>query len=1006
MEEKSRFWANSRRVLSFAKKYAIVLTLIFVLALQFVPNEGGAYPWGSMWIRMQTKELRIADKAAASSVDDFVRSQVSSIASQQYPNLPAANRNKVINDLTQKFKEENKEMIDRERDRLAEDIRDNYTYESDGRKFQYMPDIDPYFYLRYARNILETGKWYDELKDGKPWDNHMRAPLGSNADSNWHSDLLAFLYRVFSVFDEQITLMEASNYFPVIFMFLSLIFAFLIAQKLSGNIGGFFSVTVLGLLPAVMSRTPWGHADTDTYNIFFPLLVVWLLFEALSSESVKRQAIFGSLAGLAVGIYTGFWAGWWYLFDFILAAFVLTVLTQIVINRNKIKEGLVAFWPSVKKFFIVGSSLFAVTLVVGSLNLGFVRFLNDAFMSAIRYTTIKEAALPSLWPNVFTTVAELNPASLSSIVASVGGKIMFAIAIFGILLLLMKRDENGKYDLTYSSLLAIWFIGTIYMATKGLRFTLLLGPAFAVAFGVSAGLLCKKVSEFSYKQFHIKKIFTVVGIFLFLCLIIVNPTKAGVHMTSESFNSVANDVPIMDDAWWNALTEIKDNSEPDAIINSWWDFGHHFKFVADRAVTFDGATQNAPHAHWVGRALQTDNEEEAVSILRMLDCGANSAYELIFKEKKDPLVSVKLVKEIIMVDRESAAKIAEDAGISADVLEFTHCDPPENFFIASGDMIGKAGVWAHFGLWDFERAEVWNKWRKISKSEAVPKMAERFGISEDGATKLYNKASSLASETAANEWISPWPGYVTTDVQSCKVKEDVLDCGKIKVNLKTSKAEVNVPQGTAVAGTAYSYDRSGGFTERINEDGNENLAVAVWPVGDNFRAIAAQNELINSMFTRLYYMEGLGLKYFKPFTSQNHLIGGFVHVYKIDWSGAEVYVPKSLLPKESVEPGAKVVLNYIGWTDDGRVFDSSILNWQSLNVSQDSKFDSFKTSPLSFKFGTDRLVPGFENGILGMKTGDIKTLKIAPEDAYGADPDAHELGNKTLNFKIRIESVQ
>ena len=83
-------------------------------------------------------------------------------------------------------------------------------------------------------------------------------------------------------------------------------------------------------------------------------------------------------------------------------------------------------------------------------------------------------------------------------------------------------------------------------------------------------------------------------------------------------------------------------------MNSWWDFGHHFKFISDRAVTFDGGTQNSPQAHWIGRVLQTDNEEEAIAILRMLDCGANSAFKLALEETNDPLISVSLVKDIIM----------------------------------------------------------------------------------------------------------------------------------------------------------------------------------------------------------------------------------------------------------------------------------------------------------------------------------------------------------------------
>jgi len=52
------------------------------------------------------------------------------------------------------------------------------------------------------------------------------------------------------------------------------------------------------------------------------------------------------------------------------------------------------------------------------------------------------------------------------------------------------------------------------------------------------------------------------------------------------------------------------------------------------------------------------------------------------------------------------------------------------------------------------------------------------------------------------------------------------------------------------------------------------------------------------------------------------------------------------------------------------------------------------------------LIPGFESRIQGMKAGETKTITIPPEEAYGTDPAKHKLGNKTLHFKFRIESVE
>jgi len=1000
MEEKS--WP---KIIPFAKKHALLLTLLLVLMLQFVPN-GGTYPWGGMWMRMQVKELPFADRAASSSVENFLQQQASVLAAQQYPNLPESNKQKVINDLIKKLREDNKADLEREEAKLSKDIKDHYSYNVDDRTFGYMPDIDPYYYLRYSRNLIEKGHKHDTIKDGVPWDDHTVAPIGSRADRSWHPEVLALIFKVYHFFDKQVTLMQASTYFPIIFILISLIFTFLITQKVAGNMGGFFSVTMLALLPAVLRRTPWGHADTDAYNIFFPVLVVWLLFEALSADSRKKQIIWSGLSGLVLAIFAKFWVGWWYLFDFIGAALAIAILVEFFLRFNKLKQGFSTFWKetNVRKYVTVGISLFIVCALASTMLIGFSSFWKSVFSAAFQSTAIKDAAKQSLWPNVFTTVAELNPSTLPEIINSVGGNLIFFIAILGIIFLLLRRDEHGKINVTYSALLAIWFIGTIYMSLKGTRFTLLLGPAFAVAFGAAIGIITERLSKFGEKQLHINKIITKVLLVIIVGLVIMNPTKAGEHMIKQSYAGVLNDVPLVNDAWWDSLTKIKEESSPNAIINSWWDFGHHFKFIADRKVTFDGGTQNSPQAHWVGRVLQTDNEEEAVAILRMLDCGANNAYKTVFETKKDSLVSVNLVKNMILVDKEEAISIAKEQGIPETIVQYTHCDPPENYFIASADMIGKAGVWAHFGLWNFDRAEIWKKWKYMSEAEAVPQMTTRFGISDDTAKSLYIDANSITSEDEANTWISPWPGYITPEPSSCKTSEGLLKCGKIVLDMSSKTVQVSFRGKKLQASKIIMYEKNGS-KEIFESKGNKELAVVIWPTKNGIKALAADSNIADSIFTRLFYMKGLGLKHFKPFSEEQQMVGGMIYVYKLDWQGSKAFIPKELQPKSVIGPGAKVSLNYIGWTNEG-IFDSSIVGWKQQNISQYSTFENYETSHLSINFGEGKLIPGFELQLIGMKTGEEKTITVKPEEGYGIDPKAHPLGNKTLQFKIKIVSVQ
>jgi len=68
----------------------------------------------------------------------------------------------------------------------------------------------------------------------------------------------------------------------------------------------------------------------------------------------------------------------------------------------------------------------------------------------------------------------------------------------------------------------------------------------------------------------------------------------------------------------------------------------------------------------------------------------------------------------------------------------------------------------------------------------------------------------------------------------------------------------------------------------------------------------------------------------------------------------------------AVKKGDKVKVHYTGRLDDGTVFDTSE-----------------KKEPLEFEIGLGRVIPGFEDAIMGMAIGDKKTVKILSDQAYG-----------------------
>jgi FKBP-type peptidyl-prolyl cis-trans isomerase 2 len=97
-------------------------------------------------------------------------------------------------------------------------------------------------------------------------------------------------------------------------------------------------------------------------------------------------------------------------------------------------------------------------------------------------------------------------------------------------------------------------------------------------------------------------------------------------------------------------------------------------------------------------------------------------------------------------------------------------------------------------------------------------------------------------------------------------------------------------------------------------------------------------------------------------------------------ASGEVSIPVAM--KTVVSKGDTVGVDYVGTLEDGTVFDSSIEEFakKTKNYKPDS---GRKYEPLSFTVGAGQMIKGFDEGVVGMKLGEKKTLILAPKDAYG-----------------------
>lgn len=92
---------------------------------------------------------------------------------------------------------------------------------------------------------------------------------------------------------------------------------------------------------------------------------------------------------------------------------------------------------------------------------------------------------------------------------------------------------------------------------------------------------------------------------------------------------------------------------------------------------------------------------------------------------------------------------------------------------------------------------------------------------------------------------------------------------------------------------------------------------------------------------------------------------------------------------EGAQTGDVVTVHYVGTLQNGQQFDNSNLRGE----------------PFSFTLGENRVITGWEQGLLGMKVGGERILVIPPQMAYGAQAVGSIPANSTLVFAIELLEI-
>jgi asparagine N-glycosylation enzyme membrane subunit Stt3 len=458
-------------------------------------------------------------------------------------------------------------------------------------------------------------------------------------------------------------------------------------------------------------------------------------------------------------------------------------------------------------------------------------------------------------------------------------------------------NKNKRLTLLYFTVFMVWVVSCIIAVTQGTRFIMTLMIPLGLCVGIFVGyavdyvkakvederrllilcILCSFLVSFPVAMqvnnisgiilFIILAIISAIAVYggkffkesdisfkktaavLLITLAIVSPTVCGAYQTASQV------VPGTSDPMWNSMAYINGTANgtisSDAVIESWWDYGYLFEIAANKQTASDGGQQSGDRAFWMGRAMTTSNLDLSKSILQMLATSGTKAGDTLnnytgnnSSKSTDILLNTLPMSKVdaknAMINNYSLTEAQAN-----NVLQYSHPDHPRDVvFVASSDMLQKAGWWTYFGTWNFAEQNSTSLQYMVSTTTAnitpghsgtIPLLDEN-GISFNA---VIHRGANGTNNT-------------TGQVQA------VFDNNNTTVSINGTNYNPLKASNVMVIEDNYLTKNE---TIHGATDGNYTLFI----LGNNntYNAILIDNKLVDSMFTRLFLLGGNGQNQFQ-----------------------------------------------------------------------------------------------------------------------------------------------
>ncbi|MGC8812272.1 MAG: STT3 domain-containing protein [Candidatus Aenigmatarchaeota archaeon] len=519
-----------------------------------------------------------------------------------------------------------------------------------------------------AQTILDYDPWWyyrhalEIMKNNYlplSWDLQSYYPPGRPYEVQMGFEYTMILfYKIAQLFFGNISFMYIAKISPLIMVALGAIPAFLLGRVLSNKWGGLATALFALLTPTFIGVSMAGYCDNDPVVVFYTFLCTFSVLLALKKKSIPYYI----LAIISNLLFVWNWGGGWFVLILLTACLFFLFFFRIIEEMIHQRELIIEVGKPIQeiKSLLIPYLIILIPTNIISFLLGWGNIVT-AFLVMLGFMDPSRGLLVNISVAELQRINIFSASGFSEIVGRIGYAPLF-ISLSTIPFIMFKLYKKSRLDFT-EIFLILWYFATFYMILSGIRFAL----SFSVAAAASAGYVIGNLVKYLKRDFIAATIFGAIAI---LSLIFIS-TAIQVGYAQGGMEISQN--------WINGLDWLVKNADKDSLIVTWWDPGHIIAgYSYDKGkplkVHADGAhcgpESCIPYNHNIriqdmGRIFSTSSEEEAINIL-------------------------KKYKELSFEDCEKVKKtfgntVPKDA-----------CNPvTDMYIIASADLIGKY-VWMNF----------------------------------------------------------------------------------------------------------------------------------------------------------------------------------------------------------------------------------------------------------------------------------------------------------------------